>query len=566
MCLSMLQIQKRCPKCGDLKEISEFYRNKSRPDGIAGHCKVCHRKYLIRGVPRSRIVIALTLATAALFLVMGPFFIPVLFTSPTPIPVQTAIMAQAIISTPVPAPLPTSAPTVSPLPVQYLPPVRIEGVNLSTYYTVLESDYHSTGKSPIKTNRTKFDLTGMRFLTKGRFGSYTLVESAAQLAESVFLYDPGGLCTQGSGKLDNGMYISCTDLPSNIPHVGFEWLFRDDEQAQTEIIALETVAICNKKDKTPFRQGDVLEIPEISPYMRLHGVDEFLTVTDVGSGLCRGGDRKDTLDIYLGLGRATYLEHRFLISISETTVYIYRAPNAPDAWEWMPIVPNVSQRTIEIYQKGRALGRDPHAFSVIGDSNSAPAWFLNGDFSLGADYTYLKDVIDQFQESFGLERITVGRGFTARRILSIGQIPCLNNETWLDCELRIHNPSYAFVALGTNETDIGVFEDNMRKILDVLIARGVVPILATKADNLEGDHSINVIIAHLAYEYDVPLWNFWLAVQPLPGRGLRTSDSPLLTWAENNFSDLKSMSAAWPWRNLTALQTLDAVWRRVTQP
>jgi hypothetical protein len=103
----------------------------------------------------------------------------------------------------------------------------------------------------------------------------------------------------------------------------------------------------------------------------------------------------------------------------------------------------------------------------------------------------------------------------------------------------------------------------MRVILDTLIANGVVPILATKADNLEGDHSLNATIARLAYTYDLPLWNFWRIVQPLPEHGLQP-DGSHLTWAANFFDDPVRMQAAWPWRNLTALQTLEVVWRSVS--
>jgi hypothetical protein len=66
------------------------------------------------------------------------------------------------------------------------------------------------------------------------------------------------------------------------------------------------------------------------------------------------------------------------------------------------------------------------------------------------------------------------------------------------------------------------YEKYMRQIIETVIAHGAVPILATKADNVEGDHSINFTTASLAYEYDIPLWNFWLAVQPLPNHGLDT--------------------------------------------
>ena len=85
-------------------------------------------------------------------------------------------------------------------------------------------------------------------------------------------------------------------------------------------------------------------------------------------------------------------------------------------------------------------------------------------------------------------------------------------------------------------------------------------ILATKADNLEGDHSINAAIAEIAYEYDIPLWNFWAAVQPLPDNGL-TEDGFHLTYAQPFFDDPFRMEQGWPWRNLTALQAIDTVWK-----
>jgi len=87
-----------------------------------------------------------------------------------------------------------------------------------------------------------------------------------------------------------------------------------------------------------------------------------------------------------------------------------------------------------------------------------------------------------------------------------------------------------------------------------------VPVLATKADNLEGDHLINQALARLAYEYDIPLWNFWSAVQPLPNHGL-LEDGFHLSHGANYFDEPANLKRAWPVRNLTALQVIDAVWR-----
>ena len=247
----------------------------------------------------------------------------------------------------------------------------------------------------------------------------------------------------------------------------------------------------------------------------------------------------------------------------------------PERWQEWPVIPDqISPRTVAIYQAGLSLGNDPHAFSKIGDCESTPTWFMGPfdgkptDYSLGA-YTYLQPVIVAFHGSFGRTSLAAGRGFSAANALAAlwaDRKVCEPTETPLACEVRLQRPSFALIMLGTNDVyHQDTFEKNMRAILDFLVQKGVVPILATKADNLEGDQAINATIARLAYEYDIPLWNFWLAVQPLPDHGLQ-SDGSHLTWAGPYFDDPARMKSAWPWRNLTGLQVLEAVWRGVNGP
>ena len=95
------------------------------------------------------------------------------------------------------------------------------------------------------------------------------------------------------------------------------------------------------------------------------------------------------------------------------------------------------------------------------------------------------------------------------------------------------------------------YEEYMRRIIEYSIAHGAVPILSTKADNVEGDHSINLATARLAYAYDLPLWNFWLAAQSLSNRGL-DPDRP---------DGFHLSRQAWTERSYTALKTLDNLWR-----
>lgn len=247
-------------------------------------------------------------------------------------------------------------------------------------------------------------------------------------------------------------------------------------------------------------------------------------------------------------------------------------PISPEnAWQIRPVIPTVRAQMIDLYRQGIELGNNPNTFSKIGDGGVASAWFLTS-FDFGSKlyfynlgpYKNLESVIQQFAGSFRRQSMAAGRSYNAAMILDPAEARlavCASGETPLDCELRLNSPVIAFVSLGTNQVwSPEEFEAGMRMIIQKLLDKKVVPILATKADNLEGDHRINAIIARLADEYNVPLWNFWLTIQPLPGHGLQV-DNEHLTYSWNDFNDPTIMQFAWPWRNLTALQVLDAVWR-----
>ncbi len=242
-------------------------------------------------------------------------------------------------------------------------------------------------------------------------------------------------------------------------------------------------------------------------------------------------------------------------------------------WQSLPILPTVSDRARAIYQSGLSQGNHEHAFSKIGDCESQAIWYLTdfdhgpGAYSLGP-YAYLQTVIDYYPGSFERVSAAAKSSFNAASLMNplwADHSACQPDESPLACEVRIWQPSLALVMLGTNDSPRPAnFEGNLRKVLDYLVGRGVLPVLATKADNLEGDGSINATIARLAAEYDIPMWNYWKAMQPLPDHGL-LPDGAHLTNGPNRFDDPKAMQSGWAVRNLTALQALDAVWRGVTR-
>jgi hypothetical protein len=250
---------------------------------------------------------------------------------------------------------------------------------------------------------------------------------------------------------------------------------------------------------------------------------------------------------------------------------------AADEWKKLPIVPAVSDTVIEIYRQGLKAGNDPNAFSKVGDCQTSTDFFLvdfdhEGRYDLG-EYTDLQTTIDHYQGSFSRLSLAVKDGFNVAAVLSplrADPKQCEKGETPLACEIRLNHPSVILVSMETNfnlqtATKYGGY---MRQIVEYSISQGVVPILATKADNLEGDHSINAEIAEIANEYDIPLWNFWAAVHNLPNQGFDPSlnDGFHLSLGKNYyFDDPKNMKHAWPVRNLTALQALDAVRNRLNK-
>jgi hypothetical protein len=241
----------------------------------------------------------------------------------------------------------------------------------------------------------------------------------------------------------------------------------------------------------------------------------------------------------------------------------------PDFWQKMPIIPTqISARVREIYQSGLAVGNNPHVFSRIGDcASAAPAFLVSFDtnYNLG-NYASLQPAIDYFKGSFERPSLAAKAGLNSAGLLTtLWTGPqCQKDESLLDCQYRLDRPSFALISIGTNEAyyvheNPGSFEHNLRIILDDTIARGIVPVLGTKADDVEGDGSINASIARLALEYQLPLWNFWLAVQPLPDHGM-VAPEHLSSVSYLNFADFSipnSLEYGMQVRNLTALQMLD---------
>lgn len=240
----------------------------------------------------------------------------------------------------------------------------------------------------------------------------------------------------------------------------------------------------------------------------------------------------------------------FLLPAIPTLTNVHPLPRDWHTWE---IVPNVSPTAMQIIEKGLALGNNAKAFSKVGDCQSVPGVFLGvyatDKWTLPEEHQSASAAIEHFQGSFRKENETAKNGYAVSSVLNptfSDPKHCQSKETPLDCELRLRRPIVVFVVMGTSWwPEISKnFEKRLRQIVDVLIQQGSLPILVTKPDNVEGDETINLAIAQVAYDYDLPLINIWKAFEPLPAHGLRPDG-------------IYMSSKSWNTRNLYALVTLE---------
>ena len=233
-------------------------------------------------------------------------------------------------------------------------------------------------------------------------------------------------------------------------------------------------------------------------------------------------------------------------------------------WKILPVTPEgIDPSLRKVYERGLALGNNAHAFSIFGDCQARPGEFF-GVFETEVDVIEnlspeLREVVEHFDGSFNRESSTAQDGTTPGSLLWAqwhrGEYGCTFAETPVECELRVHRPSFVIIQIGTHFESRNT--EYLRRVILQLLDAGVIPILATKADNREKDERINRDMAMLASEYDLPLWNFWAAVSDLPNRGLYTrEDRPLQ-------GDIYLTEEAAVRHRMTGLAALNAVWRAV---
>jgi hypothetical protein len=239
------------------------------------------------------------------------------------------------------------------------------------------------------------------------------------------------------------------------------------------------------------------------------------------------------------------------------------APSAAKLAAFPKWIPQITPAQRAIYQRAVNAGKDPGLFTVVGDCNSLPPIYLQriaaGQFNVAA-LGGLQRTVQQFNKSFSRISLAANGGFNAKAMMDPAWAPgnlcdVKNGAGPLACELWISRASVVFISLGTQEQyDWKDFEKNYRPMIEHALSKSVLPVLVTKADDIETASgaepgTINAIIRKLAAEYQVPLLDFYAATRELPNNGL----------IDEGDKDFHLSYAGMDRRMLTTLQTLAAI-------
>jgi hypothetical protein len=199
-----------------------------------------------------------------------------------------------------------------------------------------------------------------------------------------------------------------------------------------------------------------------------------------------------------------------------------------------PWIPVLTPYIRSLYESAPQFGRGLNLFAAVGDCNSESPVYLQRVREGRFNFTGREDLratADFFAASFQRDGLATYGSFNTGAVLH----PDWGNPGWCRpgegafvCELRVSQASIVFIALGTGDQYTWRdAEKNYRTMIEYATNNGVLPVLVTKADEVEsvqGDAEpgyLNSVMRRLAQEYQIPLLDFWLATRSLPNYGLK---------------------------------------------
>ena len=238
-----------------------------------------------------------------------------------------------------------------------------------------------------------------------------------------------------------------------------------------------------------------------------------------------------------------------------------------------PIIAEISENMIEVYERGQELGNDIHVVTKIGDSNSAARPYLppiaDYPYDLGP-YDFLQETVEFFADSFqtGSLAARVGlNGFSVFDSIWSNSEQCEPNEYPLACEYRVRQPGIALILFGPNDLralNTEQYQQQMTRIVEETLAAGIIPVMSTFSSDPDADNwaqavRFNNILLDVAAQYEVPIINLWSATSALPRRGIGEDAIHLTaTGLDVKFNGQESRFGI-SLQNLLVLYTLDQI-------
>jgi hypothetical protein len=217
----------------------------------------------------------------------------------------------------------------------------------------------------------------------------------------------------------------------------------------------------------------------------------------------------------------------------------------------------------EIRSRGRG---DEGAFVKVGDSITFSTSFLHCLGTVPVDEPALDETRTFFARS-SWERQSLASTVGWHTLQ-----PITGDPSPLDREVAAMRPAFAIVMLGTNDTYAGSapsFARNLARVVASLTSRGIVPILSTIPHRASASANavvpvMNLAVRKVAADAKIPLVDFHLALEDVPGNGLsRDGVHPFA--AGRSACDFSSagLRGGYNVRNQVTLEALDRARRAV---
>jgi hypothetical protein len=253
----------------------------------------------------------------------------------------------------------------------------------------------------------------------------------------------------------------------------------------------------------------------------------------------------------------------------------------PSSYTTTPVIPTLDAATAarlsQVVQHGLQAGNRPNVFARAGDSitfasqflvplaNPSPGVDSAVDGSLTETLNFFRSGTIGSQNSFARTSTAAHGGYSTTDLLAL-----------LPGELAATRPAFVLIEVGTNDIALGysvdVFRQNLTVLAQTALNMGVVPVLSTIPDILlspqlqQRQPSFNQAIEDVGEALQVPVWNYWRALQRLPGVGIGGDlVHPSVSPAGGGDFTPAGLQYGYNVRNLTALQTLDKLKRVLFQ-